>query len=135
MYSGRNTGLTDPGTSNIQGTLQLFNGKWKGAILYHLLRCEILRFSELVKLLSKISHRTLVKQLREMELKGLVARVVHAVVPPRVDYSLTPLGRSLEPVINAIGRWGQENLMAVERAALRPRRCPIGSAAIKRSTA
>mgnify|MGYP006157287819 CR=1 FL=1 len=75
------------------------------------------------------------KQLREMEVAGLVARTVYPVVPPRVDYSLTPLGRSLEPVIQALGRWGQENLVAVEDAALKPCQMPVGSEAIMRSAA
>lgn len=129
------SGLYDLGGCQIEATLQLLDGKWKGVILHHLLRDEVLRFNELVKLLSTITHRTLSKQLREMEVAGLVARTVYPVVPPRVDYSLTPLGRSLEPVIQALGRWGQENLVAVEDAALKPCQMPVGSEAIMRSAA
>ena len=129
------SGLSDLGGCQIEATLQLLDGKWKGVILHHLLRDEVLRFNELVKLLSTITHRTLSKQLREMEVAGLVARTVYPVVPPRVDYSLTPLGRSLEPVIQALGRWGQENLVAVEDAALQPCQMPVGSEAIMRSAA
>jgi DNA-binding HxlR family transcriptional regulator len=135
MARDTNSGQSDLGGCQIEATLQLLDGKWKGVILHHLLRDEVLRFNELVKRLSSITHRTLAKQLREMELAGLVARTVYPVVPPRVDYSLTPLGRSLEPVINAIGRWGQENLVAVEGAALKPSEMPVGSAAIMRSAA
>lgn len=130
-YSGR----SDLGGFQIEATLQLLDGKWKGMILHHLLREDVLRFNELVKLLSTITHRTLSKQLREMEVAGLVARTVYPVVPPRVDYSLTPLGRSLEPVIQALGRWGQENLVAVEDASSKPRETPSGSAAIMCSAA
>ncbi|MFN3834177.1 MAG: winged helix-turn-helix transcriptional regulator, partial [Allorhizobium sp.] len=101
---------SDLGGCQIEATLQLLDGKWKGVILHHLLRDEILRFNEIVKRLPSITHRMLSKQLRELEMAGLVARTVYPVVPPRVDYSLTPLGRSLEPVLQAIGRWGQENL-------------------------
>lgn len=129
------SGLSDIGGCQIEATLQLLDGKWKGVILHHLLRDEVLRFNELVKLLSTITHRTLSKQLRELEVAGLVARTVYPVVPPRVDYSLTPLGRSLEPVIQALGRWGQENLVAVEDAALKPCQMPVGSEAIMRSAA
>ncbi len=134
---GRETNLelSDLGGCQIEATLQLLDGKWKGVILHHLLKDEILRFNELAKRLPSITHRMLSKQLRDMEVAGLVARTVYPVVPPRVDYSLTPLGRSLEPVINAIGRWGQENLVAVEGAALKPSEGPTGSAAIMRSAA
>lgn len=135
MARDNSSAMSDLGGCQIEATLQLLDGKWKGVILHHLLRDEVLRFNELVKLLSSITHRTLSKQLREMELAGLVARTVYPVVPPRVDYSLTPLGRSLEPVIRALGRWGQENLVAVESATSKPSEVPAGSAAIMRSAA
>ena len=135
MARDTNAGMSDLGGSQIEATLQLLDGKWKGVILHHLLRAEILRFNEICKRLPAITHRMLSKQLRDMELAGLVARTVYPVVPPRVDYSLTPLGRSLEPVIQAIGRWGQENLVSVEGAAPKPSLRPVGSAAIMRSAA
>lgn len=135
MARDMNAGLSDFGGCQIEATLQLLDGKWKGVILHNLLKDEVLRFNELVKRLPSITHRMLSKQLREMEVAGLVARTVYPVVPPRVDYSLTPLGRSLEPVLQAIGRWGQENLVAVEDAALKPSEGPTGSAAIMRSAA
>lgn len=126
---------SDLGGCQIEATLQLLDGKWKGVILHHLLRDEILRFNEIVKRLPSITHRMLSKQLRELEVAGLVARTVYPVVPPRVDYSLTPLGRSLEPVLQAIGRWGQENLVAVEDASTKPSEGPMGRAAIMRPAA
>ncbi|SIQ49876.1 transcriptional regulator, HxlR family [Rhizobium sp. RU33A] len=135
MARDTNAGLSDLGGCQIEATLQLLDGKWKAVILHHLLKDEVLRFNELVKRLPSITHRMLSKQLRDMEVAGLVARTVYPVVPPRVDYSLTPLGRSLEPVLQAIGRWGQENLVAVEYAALKPSESPTGSAAIMRSAA
>jgi len=121
---------SDLGGCQIEATLQLLDGKWKGVILHHLLRDEILRFNEIVKRLPSITHRMLSKQLRELEMAGLVARTVYPVVPPRVDYSLTPLGRSLEPVLQAIGRWGQENLVAVEDASSKPNEGLMGSDAL-----
>jgi DNA-binding HxlR family transcriptional regulator len=135
MARDTNVGLSDLGGCQIEATLQLLDGKWKGVILHHLLKDEVLRFNELVKRLPSITHRMLSKQLRDMEVAGLVARTVYPVVPARVDYSLTPLGRSLEPVLQAIGRWGQENLVAVEEAAIKPSPGPTGSAAIMRSAA
>ena len=135
MARDTNAGLSDLGGCQIESTLQLLDGKWKGVILHHLLKDEVLRFNELVKRLPSITHRMLSKQLRDMEVAGLVARTVYPVVPPRVDYSLTPLGRSLEPVLQAIGRWGQENLVAVAEASAEPAERPIGAAAIMRSAA
>lgn len=135
MTQDTKAAMSDLGGCQIEATLQLLDGKWKGVILHHLLKDEVLRFNEIVKRLPSITHRMLSKQLREMEVAGLVARTVYPVVPPRVDYSLTPLGRSLEPVIQALGRWGQENLVAVEGAALKPTESPTGSAAIMRSAA
>ncbi|MDH4412945.1 MAG: helix-turn-helix domain-containing protein [Rhizobium sp.] len=135
MARDTNSGMSDLGGCQIEATLQLLDGKWKAVVLHHLLRDEVLRFNELVKRLPSITHRMLSKQLRDMEVAGLVARTVYPVVPPRVDYSLTPLGRSLEPVLQAIGRWGQENLVAVEGVALKQSEGPTGSAAIMRSAA
>src|SRR3954464_361861 len=82
----------------VEATLDLIDGKWKAVILYHLLDATI-RFNELGRRLSKrISQRMLTRQLRELEGEGLIHREVYAEVPLRVEYSLTNLGRSLEPV-------------------------------------
>ncbi len=83
---------SDLGGNQIEATLQLLEGKWKGVILYFLLREEVLRFNEITKRLPSITHRMLSKQLRDLEVAGLVARTVYPVVPPRVDYSLTRSG-------------------------------------------
>ena len=97
-----------PGCS-VEVTLDLIDGKWKGVILYHLQEGR-LRFGELRKRLPRITQRMLTKQLRELEAAGLVSRTVHPVVPPHVDYDLTPLGRSLEPVISALEAWGRQHV-------------------------
>jgi DNA-binding HxlR family transcriptional regulator len=93
----------------IEATLDLIDGKWKAIILYHLLG-GTLRFGEMRKRLSKITQRMLTRQLRELEEVGLISRTVFAQVPPRVDYALTPRGRTLEPVIRALWMWGNEHL-------------------------
>lgn len=94
----------------VESTLSLLDGKWKGVILYHLLNDGTLRFNELRRRLSAVTQRMLTKQLRELEDAGIVSRKVFPVVPPRVDYSLTPLGLSLEPVILALDAWGKANV-------------------------
>lgn len=93
----------------VEAVLSLIDGKWKGVILYHLLD-GTMRFNELRRRLQNVTQRMLTKQLRELESDGLVERTVFAVVPPRVDYCLTARGRSLEPVIMAMKRWGDENI-------------------------
>ena len=87
-------------------TLTLLSGKWKLLTLQQLLHGPR-RFSELEQLLPAISPRMLVKVLRELEEYGLVHRMVHSVVPPRVEYSLTELGRSVAPLIESLRAWGR----------------------------
>ncbi|WP_308721279.1 helix-turn-helix domain-containing protein [Komagataeibacter xylinus] len=92
----------------VEATLQLIDGKWKGVILYHLLE-GTLRFNAIRRRLPNITQRMLTAQLRELEQDGFVLRTVYAEVPPKVEYSLTPRGRTLEPVIMALKKWGDEN--------------------------
>lgn len=94
----------------VEYTLSIVGGKWKGAILFHLMGTDRLRFNELRRRLTKITQRMLTLQLRELEEAGLVLRVVHPEVPPRVEYSLTRRGRSLEPVIRALEAWGRSQI-------------------------
>jgi DNA-binding HxlR family transcriptional regulator len=89
----------------VEGTLQVIGGKWKGVILYHLLDGPV-RFNQLRRLLQTCTQRMLTNQLRELEADGLVDRHIYAQVPPKVEYSLTPRGRTLEPVILALKAWG-----------------------------
>lgn len=88
--------------------LKVISGRWKAIILYHLFDGPK-RLSELKRLLPGISQKVLIQQLREMEEHGLVLRDVFRQVPPRVDYSATALGTSLEPVLRALCEWGQRH--------------------------
>ena len=89
-------------------TLTLTAGRWKPLVIYWLLQ-RGMRFNELQRALGPITHRTLSRTLKEMESDGLVERHDHGVIPPRVDYSLTPLGRSLEGVLQAMHQWAEEH--------------------------
>ncbi|HBE70189.1 MAG TPA: transcriptional regulator [Planctomycetaceae bacterium] len=92
----------------VEATLELIGGKWKGIILYHLLDGK-LRFSELKRLIPCVTQRMLTKQLRELELDGLVSRFVHAEVPPRVEYELTKEAKTLKPILQSLKAWGAKH--------------------------
>jgi len=87
-------------------TLALIGGRWKIPIIFHLLAGRQ-RFSELARALNGVTQKMLTQQLREMERNGLVSRNIFAQVPPKVEYSLTELGASLKPVVEAMCLWGE----------------------------
>ncbi len=91
----------------VETTLQLIGNKWKVLILRDLMD-GTKRFGELKKSIGTVSQKVLTAQLRDMEACGLVNRKVYAEVPPRVEYSLTELGRSLSPILSAMRDWGLE---------------------------
>lgn len=91
----------------VETTLSLIGDKWKVLILRDLLG-GTKRFGELKKSVGGISQKVLTAQLRDMEENGLVNRKVYAEVPPRVEYSLTELGLSLKPILDAMLNWGEE---------------------------
>lgn len=91
----------------VETTLMLIGDKWKVLILRDLLT-GTKRFGELKKSLGGVSQKVLTAQLRDMEESGLVDRKVYAEVPPRVEYSLTELGLSLKPILDAMQNWGEE---------------------------
>src|SRR6266853_1112512 len=88
--------------------LKVIAGRWKAVILYHLFDGPK-RLSELKRLVPNASQKVLIQQLREMEEHGLVHREIYRQVPPRVDYSATTLGLSLEPVIMSLCEWGRRH--------------------------
>ncbi len=87
-------------------TLDLISGRWKVMVIYWLLKGDR-RFNQLQRELRGISHRTLTKQLRELEADGLVERQDFAKNPPHVEYRLSGLGRSLEPILLAMHEWAE----------------------------
>lgn len=89
----------------VEMTLQLIGNKWKVLIIRDLLT-GTKRFSELMRSVSGISQKVLTSNLRDMEKAGLVSRQVYAEVPPRVEYSLTETGTSLQPVLDSMISWG-----------------------------
>ncbi|CAM4387469.1 winged helix-turn-helix transcriptional regulator [Paenibacillus tarimensis] len=90
----------------VEYTLDVIGGKWKGVLLYHLIG-GTKRFNEFRKICPTITQRMLTLQLRELEQDGIVHREVYHQVPPKVEYSLTPFGRTLEPIILQMKEWGE----------------------------
>ena len=86
-------------------TVDLLAGRWKIVILWFLLQ-DVQRFSDLRRRLTGVSQKVLTQQLREMEKDGIIVRKVFPDVPLKVEYSLTALGRSLEPIVAAMHQWG-----------------------------
>src|SRR4051812_13530428 len=90
----------------VETAIEIIGGRWKGLILQELFG-GTRRVSELHRALSGVSHRTLTQQLRELEAHGILRRKVHRQVPPKVEYSLTPVGETLKPVIAVMHDWAE----------------------------
>ena len=98
----------NPGCT-VEAAVSLIDGKWKCLVLFHLLGGTA-RFNELRRRFPGVTQRMLTNQLRELEQDGLIIRTIHAQVPPKVEYSLSPLGQSLEPVLLALKTWGDAHI-------------------------
>lgn len=112
----RHTSYTRPACP-VEATLELIGGKWKGIVLFYLLDGRI-RFGDLKRKIGCVTQRMLTKQLRELEVDGLIVRTVYAEVPPKVEYELTPKGKSLQPIVIALKEWGETHAKEIiERRA------------------
>ena len=104
-----------PGFScGLDATLRLISGKWKPLILYFLLQGPN-RYGALKRAVRGVSDKVLIQQLKELEADAVVKRTDYKEVPPRVDYALTPLGRSLAEALVPLCTWGSENMAEVAR--------------------
>ena len=101
----------------VEAALDIIGGKWKSILLFHILD-GTKRFNELRRLVPGLTQRMLTTQLRELERDGIVSRKVYAVVPPKVEYSMTPFGITLTPVLRELASWSKMHvrprLQAVE---------------------
>lgn len=117
LSSLRNSNMTPrQGTCPTTITLRVIGGKWKLVILWYLWD-EAKRFSELKRSIAGITQRMLTQQLRELERDGVISRKVYAQVPPRVEYSMTEFGRTLEPILRLMCKWGEEHARRVNSRA------------------
>lgn len=91
----------------VETTLTLISDRWKVLILRDLM-AGTMRFGEIKKSIGHVTQKVLTANLRDMEEKGLLTRKVYAEVPPRVEYTLTDLGYSLKPILDAMQKWGED---------------------------
>src|SRR3989442_617408 len=103
--------------SGVERALKILEGRWTLVILFHLFGGKLLRFSELERAILAISQKMLIQQLRQMERDGIVRRIVHHQVPPKVEYGLTSWGQALCPALDALLKWAalREKLSAAEQ--------------------
>jgi DNA-binding HxlR family transcriptional regulator len=93
----------------VESALKIFEGRWKLIILFHLFEGKMLRFSDLERAIPAISQKMLIQQLRRMEKDGVVRRIVHHQVPPKVEYGLTDWGQALCPALDALLTWFEQH--------------------------
>ena len=97
-----------PGNCPVGFTMNIIGGKWKPSIIY-MIRTEKNRYSLLLKNIPEISKQTLTNQLRELESDGIIERKIFAEIPPKVEYTITPYGSTLLPIIDSMSKWAREN--------------------------
>src|ERR1700693_985487 len=101
-------GITpDIAAAGVEEALNVLEGRWKLIILFYLFRDGTLRLGELERAIPGITQKMLIQQLRSLERDGVVSRLVHPVVPPKVEYSLTPRGQDLCPALDELLYWAQ----------------------------
>ena len=100
----------------VEGALKVLEGRWKLVILFHLFGDKLLRFSQLERAIPSISQKMLIQQLRQMEKDGVVRRIVHHQVPPKVEYGLTDWGQALCPALDEMLKWAASREELAEAA-------------------
>lgn len=111
---------TVPMTCGLDAVLVLIGAKWKPLILYHL-AYGTLRYGELRRLIPAISNKMLIQQLKELHADGAIERFDYQEIPPKVEYSLSPFGRSLANALAPLCAWGTEHMQEVETMMTRRR--------------
>jgi DNA-binding HxlR family transcriptional regulator len=105
----RKTKNFTPGNCPVVYCMNIIGGKWKPSII-HMIRTDRNRYSLMLKDMHEISKQTLTNQLRELEMDGIIERTIFAEIPPRVEYSITPYGETLLPIIDSMSRWAKEHM-------------------------
>jgi DNA-binding HxlR family transcriptional regulator len=108
----------------VEAALDVMGGKWKGVIAFHLMEKGVMRFNAIRRQIPNAPRRTITRQLRELEADGVIHREVYAVVPPKVEYSLTAFGKTLAPILVLLRDWGEQYITDVK--ALREKAEVVG---------
>lgn len=107
--ASKGTGYTrETAAEGVENALKLLEGRWKLIILFHLFGGNVMRFSDLERAIPAVSQKMLIQQLRQMESDGIVRRIVHHQVPPKVEYCLTEWGQALCPALDALLSWAAQ---------------------------
>ncbi len=93
---------------SVEAAIAVLGGKYKAIIVWHLNVSEIMRYNEIQKVIPHATPKMLSQQLKELESDGIVKRKLYPVVPPKTEYSLTELGKTLVPIVNAMSNWGHD---------------------------
>ena len=112
--------FTDIDSCPVRNVIARFSGKWTILVLCILAENEYTRFNEIGKAIPDVSPKVLTETLRNLEADGLIVRKLYAEIPPRVEYSLTDIGKSLIPVLGNLIGWALENFDAIARRLFRP---------------
>jgi DNA-binding HxlR family transcriptional regulator len=104
-YSPESKSTSESAADRVEQALKFLEGRWKLVILFRLFGGKVLRFSDLERAIPGISQKMLIQQLRQMENDGIVRRIVHHQVPPKVEYGLTDWGQALCPALDALLKW------------------------------
>lgn len=107
-----------PFSCGLEAALVIIAGKWKPLVLFHLGK-GTLRYGELRRAVGAVTHKVLIQQLKDLEADGIVKRIDHGEIPPRVDYSLTKVGQTLAQALAPLCQWGTDHLREIERVAAR----------------
>src|SRR6202049_1809079 len=105
----------------VERAFKMLEGRWKLVILFHLFGDKLLRFSDLERAIPAVSQKMLIQQLRQMEKDGIVRRIVHPQVPPKVEYGLTHWGLALHPALDALPTWPAQRKAPFQLANLATR--------------
>jgi DNA-binding HxlR family transcriptional regulator len=107
-------------TCGLDAALTVLGGKWKPLVLFHLAH-GVHRYGELRRAVGSVSDKVLIQQLKELQMDEVIERIDYKEIPPKVEYSLTPFGRSLAKALAPLCVWGTEHMDEVERITMRRR--------------
>jgi len=124
---GKHDGLTPvTAAQGVEEALRILEGRWKLLILFQLFGGQVRRFSELERAIPEVSQKMLIQQLRQMEADGVVRRIVHHQVPPKVEYGLTRWGQALCPALDALLTWAGKRAKLSALPPVRAAGRPVG---------